>query len=465
MVKSGLREAGLGELVSSIITRVKPTPSELARSRRYSEEIIDRLKSKAPRGTEIIVAGSAARGTEVRGSHDIDIFMLFPRDISEEEMETRGIEIAKSIVDKGRKESYVIKYAEHPYMKLYLASGFGVDIVPAFKIDSARQMGSAVDRTPLHNAFIAKHLSTVQRDHVRVLKALLKSHGIYGAEARVHGFSGYLCELMVLQYGSFEGVVKRLVSLKLPVVIDVKGRREIRPDTGDGAAMLKHFKSDFVVIDPTDEARNVAASVSINALSKFVLVSRALIAHPNIATFYGAKRSGSGSLSVSKINRNLGTDLYVIALGRDDIADDIVWEQLDKLRLSIAELLGKKGFPVLLSFGNMSTNSCVMAFMVNPIKMKATLAGGPSAFMGDAVESFLDAHKGSLAVFLKDGRLVSLERAVQQDVEHLLRSVLSNHKLPSHIACGGWHLYKNNVPLKYAKLVESGFDEGLLHAA
>ena len=73
--------------------------------------------------------------------------------------------------------------------------------------------------------------------------------------------------------------------------------------------------------------------------------------------------------------------------------------------------------------------------------------------------------KGSLAVFLKDGRLVSLERAVQQDVEHLLRSVLSNHKLPSHIACGGWHLYKNNVPLKYAKLVESGFDEGLLHAA
>ena len=46
------------------------------------------------------------------------------------------------------------------------------------------------------------------RDEVRVLKKFMKGIDTYGAEIKVGGFSGMLCETLILNYGSFEDTIK-----------------------------------------------------------------------------------------------------------------------------------------------------------------------------------------------------------------------------------------------------------------
>ena len=52
------------------------------------------------------------------------------------------------------------------------------------------------------------HLKTNQEKEVRLLKRFMKMVGTYGSEFKVGGFSGYLCELMIIRYGSFLKVLK-----------------------------------------------------------------------------------------------------------------------------------------------------------------------------------------------------------------------------------------------------------------
>jgi tRNA nucleotidyltransferase (CCA-adding enzyme) len=122
-------------IFATVLNDVKPTEKEMRQVTAYTNEIMTRLKKIAPKDVEIISAGSVSRGTQIRGTSDIDIFLLFPRNIKEEIMERKGVEFAKKIVAKHKNESFMIKYSEHPYVKLILGDlGVNADIVPAFKI-------------------------------------------------------------------------------------------------------------------------------------------------------------------------------------------------------------------------------------------------------------------------------------------------------------------------------------------
>ena len=47
-----------------------------------------------------------------------------------------------------------------------------------------------------------------QADEVVLLKKFMESVGTYGSEFKVGGFSGYLCEMLILQYGNFMETLK-----------------------------------------------------------------------------------------------------------------------------------------------------------------------------------------------------------------------------------------------------------------
>ena len=195
------------------------------------------------------------------------------------------------------------------------------DIVPAFKISKAEEMGSAVDRTQLHNQFINSELSQKQRNDVRLLKSFLNARNVYGAEARIEGFSGYLCELLVYYYGSFIGVMEAFCKLKLPVAIDIINRGNEKHNV---AEMAKRFNSEFIVVDPTDHNRNVAANVSKESLAKTVLGARAFLKEPSINTFYTKGYSGlKAKDTINKLGGILGIDVFVITFGLPDMTEDI----------------------------------------------------------------------------------------------------------------------------------------------
>ena len=286
--KSGIEKAktkgsaSIEAITERVLKDVKPSPEEIRITTDLANGLMARIKQAAPKDVEIILAGSVARGTQVRGNSDIDIFLLFPKGMEERKMERLGIEIAKKIVNKKKNERFEIKYAEHPYLKLIMGDeGIKADIVPAFKIDDSKDMGSAVDRTQLHNNFVNSNLSMHQRDQVRVLKSFLRFHNVYGAEAKTEGFSGYLCELLIHQYGSFQKLATAFSDLKLPLCLNPIDRNEIpNPD------IFKKFNSNFIVLDPTDSGRNVAAGLSKTSLMRFVLACRILLSNPTLKYFH-----------------------------------------------------------------------------------------------------------------------------------------------------------------------------------
>jgi tRNA nucleotidyltransferase (CCA-adding enzyme) len=61
---------------------------------------------------------------------------------------------------------------------------------------------SATDRTPFIH-YVKKRLGKTLQDDVRLLKKFMQGIKVYGAEIKTGGFSGYLCELLILHYGSF----------------------------------------------------------------------------------------------------------------------------------------------------------------------------------------------------------------------------------------------------------------------
>ena len=155
--------------------------------------------------------------------------------------------------------------ASHPYLTCDI-DGFEVDIVPCYAIGEGQSIISAVDRTILHTKYIQRHLRKEQEDEVLLLKKFMDAVGTYGSEFKTGGFAGYLCELLILKYGTFEATLRTAQNWKRHTVIDLE-------DFGTAGNPL--FKNDpLVFIDPTDKNRNVGAALRMERYVDFIVASR-----------------------------------------------------------------------------------------------------------------------------------------------------------------------------------------------
>jgi tRNA nucleotidyltransferase (CCA-adding enzyme) len=449
----------INNIFNSIVKEVSPTSEELEVVARYSNEIVSRLKALVPNEIEILATGSIAHGTQVKNSYDIDLFLLFPRNISRKEMEKKGLEYAKLIVNEKKNESYIIKYAEHPYVKLILKDlGMTADIVPAYKIKNALERITAVDRSQLHNEFINKHLTKEQKDEVRVLKTFLKSHYIYGSDAKIEGFSGYLCEILIYNYGSLINLFSHFYNLEIPVVIDPLNKIIYEKDSEKAKVLTKKFNHEFVVIDPVDQNRNVAAVVSKESLAKFIFAIRYFINNPLMTTFYGQKFSDLYSKQkVINFSKKLGLSIFVLHFKVPNIAEDILWQQIKKLKVTLNNELKKNSFNPVLSLENIFIDDGIIAFFINDIKIKYNVVNGPQIYMPEAIDQFLRSHKTSLSFIFEEDKIKSIEEAKYKDAKEVIINLIKNMELPSYLKKENLKIYKENIPENIAKLIYSAF--------
>ncbi len=197
---------------------------------------------------EIFLGGSYAKGTDIKGS-DGDIFMLFPEEFD-------AFEILK-VLRKNFPEG-IEEYSDHPYLTLPQDS-FSVDIVPGYKASTGRDLRTAVDRTPFHVKFVKENFTEEMKNEVRILKQFLKGIGAYGSESSVQGFSGYVAELLIHHYKTFDEVVSKARGWKIPSVLS------------QGTKVFD--AANLVMVDPVDSGRNAAANVSAENLATFILAS------------------------------------------------------------------------------------------------------------------------------------------------------------------------------------------------
>lgn len=251
----------------SILNELRPTPEEIEAVNETTEKVIDfinELCEKEDIDAKANAVGSVAKNTWLRGKSDIDIFISFPIDTDMDYLKEKGLDIAYKTNDalNGNASEH---YASHPYLTCDI-DGFEVDIVPCYAIEEGQSIISAVDRTILHTRYIQKHLSKEQEDEVLLLKKFMDAVGTYGSEFKTGGFAGYLCELLILKYGTFEKTLRAAQNWKKHTEIDLEGY---------GTAGNGIFKPDpLVFIDPTDMNRNVGAALRIERYVDFIVASR-----------------------------------------------------------------------------------------------------------------------------------------------------------------------------------------------
>ncbi len=433
------------------LEEVKPTKKELEDSVMDINHLTASLKKIVPKDIEIRVVGSVVRGTQLRGESDVDVFLLFPKKYKREKITKDGLDYAKRLA-RASGDTYEVKYAEHPYARLFVrALAIRADIVPAYNIDNIEDMSTSVDRSPMHADFINKHLSTKQRDEVRVLKHLLKRQGLYGAEVRTSGFSGYLCELLIYQYGSLTSLMESASSFKPPVLLDPKGRRML-----SDPSLVKRFNSMFIVIDPVDRERNVAAGVSTETLARFVLLCRKFTKKPSASFF---NRGGFSSPKVKEMlgsfMRSTGLDMYAIATRLPDKSEDIVWPQLRKV-LEMVEVYARSfGFSIYLSMPLVVGATGLLVFFAPKETFRTHMRKGPSVFIRKAQEEFEKAHRDAKGMLVTDDILYALEKNEYDDIGSLMRSVASGRVVGRRkdINLRNSKLFVNQLPQKETEAV------------
>lgn len=408
------------EILEEVLDETKPEEEDKKRLNEVSEELIERAKKVASE-IEIPVkpriVGSTARGTWLSEEQDIDLFLMFPGDVSREDLEEKGLWIGKKI-SKGRGAE---QYAEHPYVNTEI-DGFDVDIVPCYDITDPTKLKSSVDRSPHHQDYVKGWLTSEQRDSVLILKKFLKGIGAYGSELEVRGFSGYLCELLIIRFDSFEKLVESAKDWGSSEIITLGDER-------DPEELNKIFQDQpLIVVDPVDPSRNVAAAVSKKNYAKFIRACQDFSKEPRLEFFF-PKEPPSSEDKLRRLMEARKSKVFAVSFEiQFDLVPDIIYPQLRKTKRALIQELEDADFRVLRGgvWGKNQAALILLELEVSELPMVEKHLGPP---LGVDAAPFIRKHqkseeKMSGPYIDKDARLVfELERE-QREAKKVIQQVM-----------------------------------------
>ena len=380
---------------SKILKRYMPDENEKRKKHDIAEDIMKRLSSEIEKrgiDADTILVGSLARGTALKNS-DVDIFIRFSRNYERAKMERVGIELGFSIFPDATP-----KYAEHPYVSS-VVKGTKVDIVPCYRIDFNTPKISSVDRTPLHTQYMKEKLTDKSIGEVILLKLFLRRQGIYGSELKTEGFSGYVCELLILHFGTFNNFMEHMSGLSGRLIIQDQ---------------VKEFHSPVVIVDPVDLSRNAGAAVSNDSLSILKTASKFFCLNPSEDYFYYDENE-----NIEPVNHERGTYFLALVIERPDIIDDILFPQVHLTRRKLDEFAKIQSLPILNIFDHMEekTVTILMEFASPALPSVEKKVGPPAGNMN--VVSFIEKHIKSpdfvRGPFVENGRvIIEVRRKITQ---------------------------------------------------
>lgn len=429
------------KVLREVLNYVKPKPEEKRKMKNLSKKAlkIARKEAKKFQG-KAMLAGSLTRNTWLPDKLEFDIFLLFPSNLSRERLEEIGLKVGKEVINQ-LNGSYKIEFAEHPYVSGKV-KGIRVDVVPCYEIESPRKLKSAVDRTPFHVRYIEKHLPLSLSKDVRLLKQFCRAHSIYGADAKTEGFSGYVCELLIVKYGKLIKAFRAARNWRPGEVIDIekfyskKGYRKLR----------RKFKNQpLILIDPIDKERNAAAAVSAESFYRFKKAAKQFTEKPSGELFFEREFKSIKKKEFIEKQTQRGTELILVEFKPPEVVPDILWPQLRKMADRLGSILRENDFEVLRKgvYTNESDLAVVLLEMEIAKLPMVQKRIGPRVFDLDDSKRFVEKYKDQALTgpFVEnDSWVVEIDRKFLTAEEKLMDSlnekvkILKAKGIPSHIA-------------------------------
>ncbi len=422
-------------LLKRVLKKASPTKSQERELDRISRLVLSATNAVATKfGCESMLAGSVTRNTWLPDKKEVDVFVLFPENTPREILEKEGVEIGKRVVSRLGGKS-IISYAEHPYVHGKIGN-YEIDVVPCYKIKSAEKIKSAVDRTPFHVRYIERNLLPEKAGEVRLLKQFFKGLGVYGADLKTEGFSGYLCDLLIIKHGSFREFIKSASKWGAKEIISVTGEKI-------SSSVLKNFKRHpLVVIDPVDSDRNVAAALTPKNYVKFTEAARSFIRKPSEDYFF-PKKIPMNAAQFKKLLDWKGTKIISIAFKPPKVIPDILWPQLRKAADMVEKILRENEFIVLnkgvWSDGNKT--ALIIFEMETALLPETQKRIGPSTLLQKNSNNFREHYKDAMKLYVEGDRWVAeIKRKFRTPEGKLMESLrrdvkaLQEKGIPGYIA-------------------------------
>jgi tRNA nucleotidyltransferase (CCA-adding enzyme) len=393
------------KIITNITKNIIPTKTVEKSKKSIAEIALELVKKEIVKFPEIVgveFGGSFAKGTWLSKDADVDIFVRFKKSTSEEKFE----KISKKIgFDSLKKFSPYVRYSEHPYVEAKIKDT-KINVVPFYDV-KVGEWKSAADRSPFHTKYMSKSLTRKMRNEVRILKTFLKSNGIYGAEIAKQGFSGYISEVLVLNFGSFENVIKSISKIEENQII---------------GKTSKKFDTSLVIIDPIDSNRNLAAAISDENIGKFILVCRAFKENPKLEFFKNKK---------SRVSKKHWENVLSIKFNFKFRSSDIIWGQIKRASSSLTTQLELAGFTVLRSKAYTDEQKeAYLLFFLESMKISEIYAkNGPEFFREGSSKSFITKNlsNAELVWVGNNKKIISLEKRKHVDASKFMTEFLKNN--------------------------------------
>ncbi len=352
---------------------------------------------------EVTLGGSVAKGTFLKDP-DYDVFVRFQKPDSD--LLEKVLKKCFSKVDRihGSRDYFQVKY-----------KGQIFEIIPVKKISKASEAENVTDVSKLHVDWVRENVK--DKDQVRLAKLFCKAQGIYGAESYISGFSGYILEILVYAYGSFEKLLQTVAVWKPKTIIDVSG---FYKNNKDVLKKLNESKihSPLIIIDPVQKDRNASASVSMEQYSRFILAARKFLDKQDISMFH------KHPFSLSDINKDAkkhDTKLIILHFKLHEGKIDVISSKAIKIFHYIKMKLIHHDFEVFKS--GIELNENLMWFQVLPHKLPEFAKQiGPKSWVAESnVKSFLDKYS---EVYLDEDTLVAIRKRKFIDSKDLVSDLL-----------------------------------------
>ncbi|MBI2145155.1 CCA tRNA nucleotidyltransferase [Candidatus Woesearchaeota archaeon] len=419
------REALLDEVKSE----KRPTAAENAKISGIAAEFtarLDKALTKAKVKAKAIVGGSGAKGTWLRGMHDIDVFVCFDYSRYKEKNAELSEFLAAAVKKAFPKHERL--HGSRDYFKIAY-EGYSFEIVPILGIKTARQAMNITDASLLHAGWVQKETRKKKGlgDEIRLTKAFCKAQRVYGAESHVRGFSGYSCEILTTHYGSFLQLLvaatkdwKRRISKGTKIIVDAekhyKGRDPLRE--------LNEAKvqSELIVIDPIQKDRNATAALSNETLSTFISAAEKFLKEPSKAAF--EKESITAESLAEKAK---GKNLTIVEATPHRGKEDVVGARLLKAHEHIEKRLRESGFKLTDTGWAWEKGSKALYWYTSEAREpEPETRDGPPISNTVHAEKFRQEHSGKKGrqVFEKNGRLYAkIERSYKKP-EQLVKAIV-----------------------------------------
>ncbi|TKJ17098.1 CCA tRNA nucleotidyltransferase [Candidatus Woesearchaeota archaeon B3_Woes] len=381
------------DVLKEVLKDVKPKEEDEILIDKKIKDFMSRIKVK---DAKIILGGSGAKSTWLKTANDADIFVQFNYNQYKDKSDKLSDILEKQLKKSFKKINRL--HGSRDYFQI-IEKGFTFEIIPIIEIKKANKALNITDVSPLHAIFVKKCINKKLADEIRLMKQFCKANKIYGAESYINGFSGYMCELLVINYNGFLKLLKAASKWKDKEVIDIK---KFYKGKNIFLEMNKSKTySPIIMVDPVQKDRNAAAALSFEKFDIFRKKAKEFLKKPS-TKFFQEKEFDPTKLK----------DYIIVEIKPIKGKQDVVGAKLLKTFNFLKKELSKEGFKIQKQGWDWDKGKKAhFYFKIIKDVDKLKIIEGPSTTIKEHVLNFKKKHKTTFTknkqIFAKEKRKIT----------------------------------------------------------